>query len=528
MGNKFSIVLTTATLTVGFLGAVLFASGLLNTGNISPSEAASKKTQSGASLVSDGAQGETSLTLLGDTFSGYSTFRNADFLSALQSSGVSIKYADEFDQTSRAKKLDEGEADLMLTTLDQFLQHQPKGKIVALLDHLVGDDAVVLNTRQYPGLKSLLDLEPLVKSEAAKGKKLSIVYDKDTPNEYLALVLDTEFESFDLSHFTIKPVDDASAAWKSLQDPKENVAIAILWEPYLTQSRRAGYSVAVSTKDLPNAVVNVLVASDRLIESNPQAISKLLIQYYRRIDSNTRNASELQKQVADDGDLSAEDAATVVEGIDFFTAIETQGWFNDGLLDQRIKATANILTLSKRLASFPGDLDTLYNKQFVAEAAKNTQALINLVKDDNPALVDELTGKSGTLAAASKMTAEEIKQAPDIGNLKAPNQISFTRGSAHLTDSGKVALDQLSAELKDFSPDTVAVRIIGHTSLTGSKDSNQALSEERAKVVHQYFEKVGVALNMEAEGEGSSEPLPDTDPAAAQNQRTEIRLVHIQ
>ena len=91
--------------------------------------------------------GTTRLTLLGDTFSGYSTFRNDDFQATLDAVAIEIEYADEFDQTVRAQQLSEGKADLIVTTLDQFVKQQPEGKIVGLLARTVGADAVVLNTK---------------------------------------------------------------------------------------------------------------------------------------------------------------------------------------------------------------------------------------------------------------------------------------------------------------------------------------------------------------------------------------------
>lgn len=117
------------------------------------------------------SQGVIQLKLLGDTFSGYSTFRNADFQNVLKEADIEISYADEFDQTLRAQALNEGEADLIVTTLDQFLQQQPKGKIVGLLDHTVGADAVVLNTKQYAELTSLLSLGELVKKAQSQNKR---------------------------------------------------------------------------------------------------------------------------------------------------------------------------------------------------------------------------------------------------------------------------------------------------------------------------------------------------------------------
>lgn len=509
--------------TIGITGA-LMGGGIWVLGRTVPGIIPSIPSQSGT--TASNRQGTTQLKLLGDTFSGYSTFRNGEFQTTLQETGLQIQYEDEFDQTLRAERLSQNKADLIVTTLDQFLQQQPKGKIVGLLDRTVGADAVVLNTQQY-GVQSFLDLNQLVEQERAQGKTLSIAYATDTPSEYLALVLDTKFDTFNLSDFEIKPVAEASEAWALMQDPNENVAIAILWEPYVAQARQQGYTVVLSSKDAPNAIVDVIVASDRLIQSQPDAINQLLESYYRRIDGNVRDASQLQAQVAEDGNLSIGDAATIIDGIDFFTATEAKAWFSDGTLERRINATAAVLTLSNRLDAVPTDPKALYSEQFITEAANNTQALIDLIRADNPALADQLAGAATTVVAAPQVSAEQIQQAPDIGNLQVQGQVSFGTGSAQLTDQGKQTLNQLSRELREFNEQTVAVRVIGHTSRTGSASLNQSLSQQRAAVVVNHLKGMGVTLNILPEGKGFSEPLPNVAPTDPRNQRTEIRLVRV-
>ncbi|HEY9887277.1 MAG TPA: hypothetical protein V6D02_02690, partial [Candidatus Obscuribacterales bacterium] len=151
-------------------------------------------------------RGKTQLTLLGDTFSGYSTFRDAAFQAALADAGIILKYQDEFDQSLRAAALAQNTADLIVTTLDQFVQQQPQGTIVGLIDHTIGADAVVLNTPKYPTLTSLLELTPLLQQAKNQGAPLKLVFAGDTPSEYLALVLDTKFDAFNLADFEVVKV----------------------------------------------------------------------------------------------------------------------------------------------------------------------------------------------------------------------------------------------------------------------------------------------------------------------------------
>ncbi|WP_421655597.1 OmpA family protein [Leptothermofonsia sp. ETS-13] len=473
------------------------------------------------------SQQKVQITILGDTFSGYSTFRNRAFQDGLKETGITLRYEDEFDQTRRAERLNQGQADLLVTTLDQFLKQKPQGKIVGLIDRTVGADAVVLNTKKYPALKSLLDLNQLVNQSRTRGQSLGITFAGDTPSEYLALVLDSKFEAFNLQDFQINKVGDASEAWKQLQEPGQNVAIAVIWEPYVTQARQKGYTIVLSSQDAPEVIIDVLVASDRLLQSQPQVISELLEVYYRKIDTNVRDTSQLQTQIAEDGKLSSTEAAAVLQGIQFFTATEAKEWMTKGTLTRRINSTAAVLTLTGRLNQLPEQPDSLFTNQFITKAANNTKTLIDLVRADNPELADRLAGRGRTITPKQKLTATQVKSAPDIGNLQVQGEVSFSVGSANLTSAGEQTLDKLAQEIKEFNTQTVAVRVIGHTSRTGSANLNQVLSQRRAQVVVNYLRRKGVQHNILAEGKGFSQPLPGISPSSSKNQRTEIRLVRV-
>ena len=474
-----------------------------------------------------GTKQASQLTILGDTFSGYSTFRSQAFQDALKEAKITLKYQDEFDQAKRAELLNQGKADLLVTTLDQFLKQKPQGKIVGLIDRTVGADAVVLNTKKYPNLKSLLDLTQLIQQSRQQGQQLTIAFAGDTPSEYLALVLNTKFEAFKLSDFQINKVADAADAWKLLQDSNQNVAVAIIWEPYVAQARQQGYTVVLSSKDAPGAIVDAIVASNRAIASQPDQIAEFLAAYYRRIDVNVRDAAQLQNQIAADGKLSTTDAAAVLQGIDFFTAVEASKWLKDGTLEKRIGSTAAVLTLSGRISEVPKNLKELASSELIAKAANNTQTLISLVRADNPELADRLSGKGKAIAPTAKLTPTQIKNAPNIGNLQVRGEVNFSTGSAEITEVGKQTLEKLAQEIGEFNAQTVSVKVIGHTSQSGAADFNQTLSQQRSQIVVDYLRSRGLKHSFLAEGKGFSQPLPSISPADSRNQRTEIRLVRI-
>jgi hypothetical protein len=220
----------------------------------------------------------TAMTLLGDTFSGYSTFRSPEFQQALKEFQIEVRYENELNHLKRVQRLNEGKADLIVTTLDRFLKQKPQGKIVGLIDSTVGGDAVVLNTKKYPNLKSLQALNQLVQQKRSRNQQLSMTFAGDTPSEYLALLLSTKFDAFEPLNFQTIKVADAVDAWQQLQS-NQNVAVALLWEPFVTQARQQGYAVVLSSKDTPGAIVGAIVAADRVLQSQPEKISAFLEAY---------------------------------------------------------------------------------------------------------------------------------------------------------------------------------------------------------------------------------------------------------
>lgn len=458
------------------------------------------------------------LTVLGDTFSGYSTLRAAPFATKVTQADLGIRYQDEFDQAARAKALG-NQADLIVTTLDQYLQHQPKGRIVGLIDKTVGADAVVLNTRQYPDLKSLNDI---AKVRATAAAPLRLVYSAGTPSEYLAKLLDLKFEGLSLSDFEVVEVEESTQAYDLLRSD-EQVAIAILWEPFVSKARKNGNTVVLSSSDVPDAIIDVIVASDRLIKSRPDDLSEFLTLYYQHTDQLIRDAGALNQQISKDGNLSPHDATSVAHGIDFFTALESNQWMSTGTLEQRIEATSAVLSLTGDVPELNQRPSQLYTRDFITQAANNTKQAIASIAATDPELAKVLQGKQSSTAKVN-VTQQQIQAAPRVGNFKVRGAVKFATGSAALTGDSQATLKALAKEINEFNPSTIAVNVVGHTSKTGSAATNQILSQRRSQVVAKYLRSQGVRPQLVAEGKGFSNPLSGIDPASPEQQRTEIQL----
>ncbi len=106
--------------------------------------------------------------------------------------------------------------------------------------------------------------------------------------------------------------------------------------------------------------------------------------------------------------------------------------------------------------------------------------------------------------------------------------IFFETGKYDLKPTSKVELEKLIAFL-NANP-SVKIEISGHTDNVGSKESNQILSENRAKSVSLYLVKNGILeTRITSKGYGSSSPIADnTSPEGrAKNRRTEFKVLKI-
>ena len=83
--------------------------------------------------------------------------------------------------------------------------------------------------------------------------------------------------------------------------------------------------------------------------------------------------------------------------------------------------------------------------------------------------------------------------------------VNFTPGSARLSNIAKAKLDEVALQMKQ-DPDLRA-QVIGYSDASGSADSNQRMSEQRAQAVKNYLvTRHGIdPARITTEGRGSSE-----------------------
>lgn len=125
------------------------------------------------------------------------------------------------------------------------------------------------------------------------------------------------------------------------------------------------------------------------------------------------------------------------------------------------------------------------------------------------------------LVALDKLQPESCQRIADWQQYQKP--ITFAEDSANLSDGDIAQITLLAQTLKKCSSTRVLVE--GHTSKTGSDETNQTLSEKRALAVQKALSDQGIKTErLVARGFGETYPRIATDADANLNRRIEINL----
>lgn len=143
------------------------------------------------------------------------------------------------------------------------------------------------------------------------------------------------------------------------------------------------------------------------------------------------------------------------------------------------------------------------------------ERLDQIAKEENLRIQTESLHLQSAVPIAAPETAGIVAQVEDQG--------MFPSGSDRLSAEGERQLRKLASAFVGQA-DT-AILVVGHTDSTGSADTNQKLSERRARAVADLLASQGIARErMYFQGAGASRPVADnSDPLLrGKNRRVEI------
>lgn len=291
--------------------------------------------------------GEDTLVVEGDPWSGYVLFRDEGLLTG---TGYSSVWVEQLCQDLRADDMDAGRADVIVTTLDQYLLHHPEGTVVGVIDQSLGADSLALGTVHHPELDSVDDIPALVEQYRAEGERPVLAYTGSSPSEMLLNELANTTEELRLADFELVSVDQSATAYQMLQD--DEAQLAVIWEPDTSAARAAGYTIALSSADVPDSIVDVIVASDELIARDPAAVQAVVSSFYSRMDEYLADPDAFTRLFAEDGNLLVEDAASILDGIQLYGTQAADAFMNEDLfpldtpqIEQSVDAIGSLLAL---------------------------------------------------------------------------------------------------------------------------------------------------------------------------------------
>ena len=123
--------------------------------------------------------------------------------------------------------------------------------------------------------------------------------------------------------------------------------------------------------------------------------------------------------------------------------------------------------------------------------------------------------------AATRKLIYEVTLSEDQGNFKL--------GKADLPDEARMRLDQVVAQLKGDTKNTVFIEVEGHTDNLGAKEVNYQLGLERAEAVKRYlYTQHQIPLhkiNVISYGEEKPVSPNNNREGRAQNRRVVVRVL---
>jgi outer membrane protein OmpA-like peptidoglycan-associated protein/Tol biopolymer transport system component len=165
------------------------------------------------------------------------------------------------------------------------------------------------------------------------------------------------------------------------------------------------------------------------------------------------------------------------------------------------------------------------NGEFLVSLPANKNYALNVSKQDYLFYSENFSLKEP--GSADKPTVKDIPLQPiRAGESVVLKNVFFNTGSAELKPESMVELDKL-ARFLEKNP-KVFIEIGGHTDNVGDKKSNQVLSENRGKSVHEYL--VSKKINPERltfKGFGDTQPIAENSSPEGrqQNRRTEFKVI---
>lgn len=455
--------------------------------------------------TSDAAATKGTLRVGTDSWVGYFPLCSPEMARRMRTQGFLLRCEDDqANYAARFAALKAGELDLAFATIDSYLlngaAHDFPGVIIAVIDESKGGDAIVARRSAAPNL-----------DELKRKPGLRMAYTPASPSEHLIKALEAHFDVPVMrSRGWIQRVE-ASGSSDAFEKLKSGAAdVAVLWEPDVTRALAdPAYVKLLGTEDTQKLIVDILLASRRVLQERPDAVQALLDQYFQTLRHYREQPDELRTAVEDATELPADQVAAMLQGVAWASLNENGAeWFgitpsglpgNEGLVSA-IDATLGILMTVGDFRHNPipdQDPYRITNRQFISA----------LYLAQGGAAVQ---GEDPLARAFGPLDDKGWTGLKEVGTLKI-EPIGFARATARLDDDGRATLDRIASRLRHYPNYRVVIK--GHSGTGGDAQANVALSQDRARAVAEYLERTYRIDpdRIRAIGYGASRPLARAD-----------------
>lgn len=185
---------------------------------------------------------------------------------------------------------------------------------------------------------------------------------------------------------------------------------------------------------------------------------------------------------------------------------------------QRQELQTELKQLQTQLNTLIGETTTLENQLGVSRPEQNLEARLDLIAKQ---LVVPLSASENE--QINKLSQPVFTQ--DTKMVTLPRDVLFESRSNTIRSEGRIILDNLIGELKNYKEATISVS--GHTDSRGKVKVNRELSFLQAEAVAEYLSKnLGQRYRLLAIGYGESRPIAENDSQTnrQRNRRIEVKI----
>jgi len=375
---------------------------------------------------------------------------------------------------------------------DKFMKANVSVKMPFITNFSTGGDGVIANA----DIKSVEDLV---------GKKIGVprFSEAHTLIEWLlgnSSLTEKQVTEIRKAMVMFDTPDDAAKAFFAGQ-----VDAAATWQPYLSQAQETSNArLLFSTKSATNLILDGIAFREDFLTANKDTVTKFI------------------KGVLMAQDLYTTEMTAIKDSMPLF-ASET---------DENIKAMSGDATLadySTNESLLKGtaqklfkDMSTIWS--VLNETAHADEALTAFDISYIKPLAAEFTEKKTEVVKFTEADRTKAKaESNDDALLTKRLSINFETGAATIKASSHEELNAFAETASLLNG--VIIQIEGNTDNVGNKESNQKLSEMRAKAVMKYLQYQGVdPTRMIVIGNGDNNPISsnDTSEGKATNRRTDM------